>query len=155
MIGWVSIGVGLVGRPSMNTNIALGPSVSVPSGKVRTWVGRVTAAVVVLFLGFDTVLKVCLLGPAVEGSAKLGFSVETVMIIGLIELALIALYLVPRTAVIGAVLWTGYLGGAIATHVRMGDPLFSHTLFPIYVAIMLWLPLFLRDKRVRALVLSN
>lgn len=139
----------------MDTNIALGPSASVPSSTMRTWTARVVAALVMLFLGFDAVLKVFLLGPAVEGSTKLGFSVESIMIIGLVEVALIVLYLVPRTAVIGAVLWTGYLGGAIAIHVRMGDPLFSHTLFPIYVAIMLWLPLFLRDKRVRALVMSN
>jgi hypothetical protein len=61
-------------------------------------------------------------------------------------------YLVPRTAVVGAVLWTGYLGGAIATHVRVGNPLLSHTLFPIYVAVLLWGGLYLRDSRVKSLI---
>jgi hypothetical protein len=62
------------------------------------------------------------------------------------------LYVIPRTAPLGAVLWTGYLGGAIATHLRLDNPLFSHTLFPIYVAALLWGGLYLRDARVRALV---
>ena len=62
------------------------------------------------------------------------------------------MYLVPRTAVVGAVLWTGYLGGAIATHVRVGNPLLSHTLFPIYVAVPLWGGLYLRDSRVKSLI---
>ena len=70
------------------------------------------------------------------------------------QLACLILYLVPRTAPLGAVLWTGYLGGAIATHVRVGNPLFSHTLFPIYVAAMLWGGLWLRDARVRRLLQS-
>jgi hypothetical protein len=63
-------------------------------------------------------------------------------------------YLIPRTAVLGAILWTGYLGGAIAIHLRVGNPLFSHTLFPIYVAAFLWAGLWLRDRRVRALTAS-
>ena len=72
--------------------------------------------------------------------------------LGLLQLALLALYLAPRTSILGAVLWTGYLGGAVATHVRVGSPLATHILFPIYVAALLWLGLWLRDARVRALV---
>jgi hypothetical protein len=64
----------------------------------------------------------------------------------------LVVYLIPRTAVLGAILWTGYLGGAIATHVRVGNPLFSHLLFPVYVAALLWAGLWLRDERVRAVL---
>jgi hypothetical protein len=70
----------------------------------------------------------------------------------MLQLACLVLYLVPRTSVLGAVLWTGYLGGAVATHVRVGNPLLSHTLFPIYVAALLWGGLWLRDQRVRSVL---
>ncbi|MCW5814691.1 MAG: DoxX family protein [Labilithrix sp.] len=106
------------------------------------------------FLAFDAAIKIALYGPAVEGSAKLGFTPSAVVALGALELVMILLYLVPRTAPIGAVLWTGYLGGAICVHVQQGDPWLSHTLFPIYVAVMLWLPLFLRDERVRNLLVA-
>ena len=72
--------------------------------------------------------------------------------LGILQLVLLALYLVPRTALLGAVLWTGYLGGAVATHVRVGNPLVSHVLFPVYVAALLWGGLWLRDRRTRALL---
>jgi hypothetical protein len=72
--------------------------------------------------------------------------------IGIIELACLVLYLVPRTSVLGGLLLTGYLGGAIATHVRISSPLFTHTLFPVYVALMIWGGLYLHEKRLRALV---
>lgn len=70
----------------------------------------------------------------------------------MLQLILLVLYVVPRTSVLGALLWTGYLGGAVATHVRVGNPLFSHTLFPTYLATLLWLGLWLRDARVRSLL---
>jgi hypothetical protein len=74
---------------------------------------------------------------------------SSLITIGLIQVVCLAVYLLPRTAILGAVLWTGYLGGAIATHVRVGNPLFSHILFPIYVAALLWGGLWLRDRRLR------
>ena len=111
---------------------------------------RVLAFLAVAFLTFDTTIKVFQLKPALDATQELGFSHGAVVWIGLVELLCLGLYLVPRTTVFGAVLWTGYLGGAIAIHARLAHPLFSHTLFPIYVAIMLWLPLWLRDARVRA-----
>ena len=73
-------------------------------------------------------------------------------VLGAIELVCLTLYLIPRTAPLGAVLWTGYLGGAIATHLRIDNPLFSHILFPIYVAAFIWGGLYLRDARVRAAI---
>jgi hypothetical protein len=113
--------------------------------------GRVLSGLAVAFLLFDAAMKVLEVRPALEGSAELGYPPGVVFGLGLLQLACLAVYLVPRTAVLGAVLWTGYLGGAIATHVRVGNPLFSHVLFPLYVAVPLWAGLWLRDRRVRAL----
>jgi hypothetical protein len=106
----------------------------------------------VLFLAFDTALKAFAMRAAVEGTVRLGYPAETVRIIGLIEVFCLAVLLVPRTALIGAILWTAYLGGAVATHTRAGSSLFAETLFPVYFAIMLWTGLWLRDRRVGALL---
>ena len=89
---------------------------------------------------------------AVEATAQLGYPEGVILGLGVIELVCLIVYLVPSTAVLGAVLWTGYLGGAVATHVRVGNPLLSHTLFPIYVATFLWLGLWLRDQRLRSVL---
>jgi hypothetical protein len=121
-------------------------------GKKRLVAGYVLTVLVALFLTFDTVIKVLKLAPAVQGTTKLGYPASAVLWIGLIELVCLTLYLVPRTSVLGALLLTGYLGGAIATHVRLGSPLLSHTLFPIYVALLLWGGLYLRETRLRELV---
>lgn len=123
----------------------------VPSTAAR-WASRFLRGFAGLFLLFDATIKVLELRVAVDGTTSLGYRASLIRPIGLLELALLALYFVPRTAVLGAVLWTGYLGGAIATHLRLGNPLMSHTLFPIYVAAMLWGGLWLRDRRVKALL---
>jgi len=106
----------------------------------------------VLFLTFDTVLKVLRLAPAIKGTIALGYPAETVQWIGIVELVCLVLYVVPRTSVLGGLLLTGYLGGAIATHVRITSPLLTHTLFPVYVALLLWGGLYLREKRLRDLL---
>lgn len=116
------------------------------------WGGRVLSGLAALFLLFDGSMKVLQLAPAIEGTRELGYPEQAVFGIGLIQLVCLTVYLVPRTAVLGAVLWTGYLGGAIATHVRVDNPLFTHTLFPLYIAALLWGGLWLRDARVRALL---
>jgi hypothetical protein len=116
------------------------------------WGGRVLSGIAALFLAFDAGLKLLAVPAAVEGTAQLGYPVNTLLGIGLIQVVCLAVYLIPRTAPLGAILWTGYLGGAIATHVRVGSPLFTHILFPIYVAAFLWAGLWLRDSRVRALL---
>lgn len=109
-------------------------------------------ALVALFLIFDTTLKLLQLPPAVQATVELGYPASLVLTIGLIQLACLALCLLPRTAILGAILMTGYLGGAIATHLRLGNPLFSHVLFPIYIALLLWGGLYLRDTRLQALI---
>jgi hypothetical protein len=116
------------------------------------WTGRIVSGIGVLFLTFDSVFKLMLIQPAVEGTAQLGYPTSVVFPLGLLEAVLLVLYLIPRTSALGAILWTGYLGGAIATHVRLMNPLFTHILFPIYVAALLWGGLWLRDARVRALL---
>ena len=122
------------------------------TSKKTVVVSYVLTAFVALFLTFDTVLKVLQLAPAVQGTAQLGYPPDRVLTIGLIELVCLVLALVPRTSVLGTLLMTGYLGGAIATHVRVGNPLFTHVLFPVYVALLLWGGLYLREPRLRELL---
>jgi len=120
--------------------------------KKKLVAGYILTALGALFLTFDSVIKVLRLPPAIQGTTELGYPADTVLWIGMIELICLGLYLAPRTSVLGALLLTGYLGGAIATHLRVGNPLLSHTLFPIYVAIVLWGGLYLRETRLLALV---
>ena len=121
--------------------------------KVRTlplWLGRTLSALAILFLTLDAVVKLLRIPAAVEGSAQLGWPPNVIFPLGLVLVACVAVYLIPRTRVLGAILLTGYLGGAVATHVRVGNPLLSHTLFPVYVALFIWGGLWLRDRRLRA-----
>ena len=127
-------------------------SAHTPAAKKRVVAGWVLTALVALFLTFDTVLKVLQLPAAVQGTTELGYPAHTVLWIGLIELVCLAAYLAPPTSVLGALLLTGYLGGAIATHVRVGNPLFGYVLFPIYVAVLLWGGLYLREPRLKELL---
>jgi hypothetical protein len=128
-----------------------GAADSQPSKKML-WSGRILSGLAVLFLLFDATVKVLQLPPALQGTAQLGYPASVVFPLGILQLVCLVVYLIPRTAVLGAILWTGYLGGAIATHVRVGNPLFSHLLFPVYVAALLWAGLWLRDERVRAVL---
>ncbi len=125
-----------------------------PQGPSRKaiWTGRVLSGVAVLFLAFDAVVKLLRLPAAVEGTTRLGYAASVLLALGVLQAVCLVLYLVPRTSVLGAILWTGYLGGAVATHVRVGDPLFSHALFPVYIGVLLWAGLWLRDIRLRALI---
>lgn len=118
----------------------------------RPWGGYILSALAILFLLFDSIMKVLSLDIAVQGTVELGYPASAVMGIGLTALICTILYAIPRTAVFGAILLTGYLGGAIATHVRVGNPLFSHVLFPAYLAILIWGGLYLRDPSLRLLI---
>ncbi|HEX2121471.1 MAG TPA: DoxX family protein [Thermoanaerobaculia bacterium] len=118
----------------------------------QQWTGRVLSALAILFLLFDAVGKLVRPPQVVEGTTQLGWPVSVILTLGVIQLVCLILYAVPRTAVLGAILWTGYLGGAVATHVRIENPLFTHILFPTYVAALLWGGLWLRDRRLRELL---
>ena len=104
------------------------------------------------FLLFDAVIHVLDIAVVQEATAALGFPAGSAVVMGLVEFACLALYLVPRTAPLGAVLLTGYLGGAVAAQLRIEAPLFSTLLFPVYLGVLVWLGLWLRDARVRALL---
>ena len=121
------------------------------SGK-KQWAGRIASGLVISFLMFDSVIKVLALAPAVQATAQLGYPANMVTGLGILELACVIVYAVPRTSALGAILLTGWLGGAIATHFRIGSPLVSHTLFPVYVAALIWGGLWLRSERVRQLL---
>lgn len=118
----------------------------------QIWTGRVLSSLAVLFLLFDAAGKLLRPQAVVDGTTQLGYPASVILPLGIIQLVCLILYVIPRTSVLGALLWTGYLGGAIATHVRLGNPLFSHILFPTYIAALLWLGLWLRETRVRALL---
>ena len=124
----------------------------VPIPARRLWAGRILSALPILFLLFDSVAKLMRLPPVLEGMAKLGYSDNVAGPLGITLLICVVLYAVPGTSVLGAILLTGYLGGAVATHVRVGDPLLSHILFPTYVAALVWGGLYLRDTRLGALL---
>ena len=118
--------------------------------KLALWAGRACSVLVVAFLIFDSVGKLLEVQPVIDGTKQLGYPPDIVFSLGVTLLSCVVAYLIPRTSVLGAVLLTGYLGGAVATHVRVGNPLFTHVLFPTYVAALLWGGLMLRDARLRA-----
>ena len=123
-----------------------------PVSKTRLWAGRILSGLPALFLLADSVGKFVKPAPVVEGTVRLGYPESVMFPLGIVLLACTMLYLIPRTSVLGAILLTGYLGGAVATHVRVGDPLFSHILFPTYLGLLIWGGLYLREGRLRALI---
>ena len=124
------------------------PTISSPA----LWTGRVLSGTLIAFLVFDAVIKLVPLQVVIDTTAALGFPPELARTLGVLTLVCTALYAWPRTAILGAILLTGYLGGAIAIHLRIGNPLISHTLFGVYLGLMAWGGLYLRDERLRALI---
>jgi len=122
--------------------------------KWATWTGYGLSGLVIAFMLFDGGIKLVPLDVVITATAELGYpaSVELARGLGILGLVCTALYAYPRTSVLGAILLTGYLGGTVATHLRVGNPVFSHMLFGVYLGIMLWGGLYLRDERLRALI---
>ncbi len=116
------------------------------------WAGRILSGFAVLFLATDFTIKLMVIPAVAESFVRLGIPAQLPVTIGVLELTCVVIYLIPATAVLGAILLTGYLGGAMMLHVRIGDPLFSHILFPSYIGIMLWGGLWFREPRLRALI---
>lgn len=123
----------------------------VPVSKGMLWTGRIISGLVVLFMIFDGVTKVMKVPQVVQASAKLGYSGSAIVGIGATLLVCTALYVIPRTTIFGAILLTGYLGGAVDANVHSGTPLFNLT-FPIIFGVLAWLGIYLREQRLRALV---
>jgi hypothetical protein len=115
-------------------------------------IGWTLTGIVGVFLTFDSSIKLLAIQPVIDSLRELGFPVSLARPLGVLELLILALYLTPRTAVLGAVILTGLLGGAVATHLRLMDPLFSHVLFGVYVGVLAWGGLYLRDERLRRLL---
>jgi DoxX-like family len=123
-----------------------------PNSKKKLWAGRIISGLIVVFCLFDAAIKIIKLPPALEGTMRLGYPAATVVPIGLVLLACVALYAIPRTSMLGAIMLTGYLGGAVASNVRVSNPLFGYTLFPVYIGVLVWLGLYLRNQRLREFI---
>ena len=125
------------------------PAQPAPVSRNRHWAGRIISSLPVLLLLFSGVMKLMKPAPVMQGFARFGYPESLVLGIGIVDLACTVVYVIPRTSVLGAILLTGYLGGATATQVRIGDPTFFA---PIVLGVLLWAGLFLRDDRLRALI---
>jgi DoxX-like protein len=137
---------------SSMASVQVSQAVAKPPSKAATWTGRAMSALVIVFLLFDGAIKMVPLDIVITTSEQLGIPGELARVLGTLTLLSTILYMIPQTSVLGAILLTGYLGGAIATHLRVGSPLFSHTLFGVYLGLLIWGGLYLRDERVRALI---
>jgi hypothetical protein len=126
-----------------------------PVSKKTSWPGIIISALPALFLLLDGAMKLVKPATVIETTVGLGYSESVILPLGIVLLACTIVYLIPRTAVLGAILLTGYLGGAVATHVRLGNPLPTHSLFPVYMGALLWGGLFLRDERMREYLRSG
>jgi hypothetical protein len=125
------------------------------SNRKALWTGRALSGLAVLFLLFDAGMKLARAPAAVVGTVALGYPETVVAPLGAVLLLCTLVYALPRTAAPGAILLTGYLGGAVATHVRVGDPLFTHVLFPVYLGAVIWGGLCLRNARLRRILLTD
>jgi len=121
------------------------------ASKKALWAGRVFSALPVLFLLMDGVMKLIKPVVVVEATVKLGYPETVILPLGIVLLGCTVLYAIPRTSVLGAILLTSYLGGAVATHVRVGDPVFP-IIFPVIMGVLIWGGLYLRDERLRELI---
>jgi ABC-type transport system involved in cytochrome c biogenesis permease component len=118
----------------------------------KPWAGYIVSAIPILFLLMDSIMKLVKPGFVVTATVGLGYPESVIIPLGVLLFLCTILYSIPQTAVLGAILLTGYLGGAVATHVRQGGSLFGEILFPVYIGILVWLGLYLRDTRLRELV---
>jgi len=116
------------------------------------WTGRILSGLAALFLLLDGIMHMAKPAPVVKAFAELGYPLALAVTLGIVELVCVILYAIRRTAMVGAILLTAYLGGAIAVQLRVGNPLLSQALFPVYVALALWAGLYLRDERARAIL---
>lgn len=123
-------------------------------GKTQTRIGWTLSGLVILFLVMDLTMKFMMIQPVIDTSAQLGLphDAESIRALATVLLIATALYAYPRTAMLGAILLSGYLGGAVATHARVGSPLFTHVLFGVYLGVIAWGGLWFRDPRIRALI---
>lgn len=130
----------------MQTETAVIPNVA--RSKKALWIGRIITILIVLMLAFSAVGKLMKPAAVLDEFARLGYTQGHALGLGIVELACAIIYAIPRTAILGAILVTAYLGGAVATHVRVGD----HFFIPIIIGVLAWVALYLREERLRPLV---
>jgi ABC-type transport system involved in cytochrome c biogenesis permease component len=118
-----------------------------PVSTKKRWTRRILSTLAILFLVMDGVMKLVNPAPVVEGMTRLGYPLSLTAPIGIILLLCVLFYAIPRTSILGAILLTGYLGGAVASQLRVGEPLFSHVLFPVYFGVLIWAGLYLRHPQ--------
>jgi hypothetical protein len=141
-----------VHQPHAGSNLTAPQSQGSARPKWMQWIGWGMTGLMMAFLLFDSVSKLVLEQHVVEATTKIGYPSDLIRPLGIICLVCTILYAIPRTSILGAILLTGYLGGAIASKVRIEDPLFSSVLFGVYFGILIWGGLYLRDERLRALI---
>ena len=120
--------------------------------KTKLWTSYVMSGLVILFMLMDSIMKFVKPPEVIEGTLALGFADQHLPVIGTLGLISTLLYAFPRTSILGAILLTGYFGGAVATHLRLNNPLFTHTLFTVYFGILIWGGLWLRNSKLRELL---
>ena len=128
------------------------PNAEVAIGGGHLWASRIITGLITLFMLFDAGIKFAKPKAVADAFVRTGWPIELSVTLGVILLTSTILYLIPRTAVLGAILLTGYLGGAVATNLRLQNSLFSNTIFPVYFGVLLWAALWLRDRRISDLI---
>jgi hypothetical protein len=123
-----------------------------PRSKKSLWTGRIFGGLITAFLLFDATIHLMRPAPVVEGFAKLNFPLRLAVPLAVIELVCVLLYVIPRTSILGAILLTGYLGGAVAIQLPTGNSMFGEILFPVYMGVIVWGAIFLLDEKLRALI---
>jgi len=134
-------------QPIMQTEVTPGST-----SKASVWAGRIISGLITAFMIFDGVIHILKPAPVVEAFAKLNFPLRFAVPLAIVELISLLLYVIPRTSVLGAILLTGYLGGAVAIQMPTGNSLFGEILFPVYFGILLWGGIYLRNQKLRALI---
>jgi hypothetical protein len=118
----------------------------------RFWAGWGTSGLMILFMLFDSIAKLAQERHVIAATTQIGYPLHAIRTLGAIGLVCTVFYAIPRTSVLGAILLTGYLGGAVASKVRIDDPLFSSVLFGVYFGVLVWGGLYLRDEQLRTMI---
>lgn len=137
------------------TTATMGTTAIKSESKGKLWTGRIMAGLVIAFMLMDSIFKLIPNEMVTTGTLELGYQAHHIPVLGILGLTSIVLFALPRTSILGAILLTGYFGGAIATHVRLDNPLFSHILFPVYLGLLAWGSLYLRNETLRKLMVGK
>jgi hypothetical protein len=136
----------------MTTTTATIESSVASISKGKLWTARIMGGLVIAFMLIDSIFKFIPNDQVTKGTVELGYQAHHIPVLGALGFISILLFAIRRTQILGAILLTGYFGGAIATHVRLDNPLFSHILFPVYLAVLAWGSLYLKSEKLRSLI---